>query len=206
MLFSFLLLAILTTLFRPYFQKIFRAFGNENMLSQAHREYLQGQRTPYLVLYLTFMINAGIFLFLLLRRHYEMDLGLKNWNLLFLCIGAVAGIFILKHLLLSFIGRVFPVQKEISVYNFTIMIFSTFIGTCLFAGNVFMALAAKNLLFVGVIGVAGFVALVYAFRSIRGLLIGSRFIPLHIFHFLLYICTAEIAPVAVVVKLIMNQL
>lgn len=206
MLFSFLLLAILVTLFRPYFQKVLSSFGNDNLLAQAHREYQQGQQFPYIVLYITFMVNAGIFLFLLLRRWLELSLDYRNWTLLFLCIGGVAAIFLFKHLLLFFIGRIFPVQKEVSVYSFTIMVFSIFIGIALFLGNVAMGLAAENLLQPILWVVAGLVGLVYLFRSFRGLLIGSRFIPLHTFHFLLYICTAEIAPVAVLAKLIMNQL
>lgn len=206
MLFSFLLLAILVTLFRPYFQKVVRAIGNDNMLSQAHREYQQGQQFPYIVLYVTFMINAGIFLFLLLRRLFDPGLAYRNWIMLLLCIAGVAAVFLFKHLLLFFIGRVFPVRKEINVYGFTIMVFSIFIGIALFVGNVAMGLAAENLLKPILWAVVGFVGLIYLIRSFRGLLIGSRFIPLHIFHFLLYICTAEIAPVAVVVKLVMNQL
>ncbi|PHN05540.1 DUF4271 domain-containing protein [Flavilitoribacter nigricans] len=206
MLFSFLLLAILVTLFRPYFQKVLSSIGNDNLLSQAHREYQQGQQFPYIVLYLTFMINAGIFLFLLIRRFYELPVAYGNWTLLLLCIGSIVGIFVFKHLLLFFIGRVFPVQKEINVYSFTIMVFGIFIGIALFLGNVALGLAAENLLRPILWVIAGFIGLVYLVRSVRGLLIGSRFIPLHIFHFLLYICTAEIAPVAVVVKLIMKQL
>lgn len=206
MLFSFLLLAILVTLFRPYFQKVLRAFGNDNLLSQAHREYQQGQQFPYIVLYITFMINAGIFLFLMIRRWYDLQLDYRNWMLLLLCIVGIAAIFLFKHLLLFFIGQIFPVQKEVSVYSFTIMVFSIFIGIALFLGNVALGLGAENLLKPILWGVGGFVVLVYSFRSIRGLLIGSRFIPLHTFHFLLYICTAEIAPVAVLAKLIMNQL
>lgn len=206
MLFSFLLLAILVTLFRSYFQKIVRSIGNDNILSLAHRDYQQGQRFPYLALYFTFMVNAGIFLFLLLRRVYEVQLGYSNWFLLLLCIGSIAAVFLFKHLLLFFIGTIFPVQKEISVYSFTIMVFSIFIGIALFAGNVALGLSAENLLSPIVWVIAGFVGFVYLIRSFRGLLIGSRFIPLHIFHFLLYICTAEIAPAAVVAKLIMNKL
>lgn len=206
LLFSFLLLAVLATLFRPYFQKIFRAFSNDNMLSQAHREYLQGQRLPYIAFYLTFMVNAGIFLFLLLRRYFDVKLDYNNWQLLLLCIVAVAAGFLFKHLLLFFVGWVFPVQKEIGTYSFTIIIFSIFIGIILFGANVFLALGTENILLGGIKLIVGIIALIYAFRAFRGLLIGSRFIPLYIFHFLLYICTAEIAPVAVVVKLIMNQL
>lgn len=206
MLFSFLLLAILVTLFRAYFQKVMRSISNGNMLSQAHREYQQGQRFPYIVLYFAFMVNAGIFIFLMIRRVYDLQIKYSNGQLLLLCIGSVVAIFLFKHLLLFFIGRIFPVQKEISVYSFTIMVFSIFIGISLFLGNVALGLGAENLLYPIVLGVVGFVGLVYLVRSFRGLLIGSRFIPLHIFHFLLYICTAEIAPVAVLVKLIMNQL
>ena len=100
----------------------------------------------------------------------------------------------------------FPVEKEINRYNFTIIIFSVFIGLGLLLGNVALGLGTEKLLSPVVTGLSVFIALLYLIRSFRGLLIGSRFIPLHIFHFLLYICTAEIAPVLVGVKLIMNQL
>lgn len=206
LLFSFVLLAILVTLFRPYFQKIFQSISNDNMLSQTHREYERGQVSPYLALYGMFFINTGILLFILIKRVLQVQVGLSNWLLLLSCIGGVGLVFLAKHFLLSFISTIFPVEKEVKLYNFTIMIFSIFLGIGFLVANVALGLANERLLSYLLILLAVFVGLVYLIRSFRGLLIGSRFIPLYIFHFLLYICTVEFAPVALVAKLIMNQL
>ncbi|MCB0631995.1 MAG: DUF4271 domain-containing protein [Lewinella sp.] len=206
LLFSFILLAILVTLYRPYFAKVFQSISNDNMLSQTYREYERGQVIPYLALYSMFFINAGILLFLLVKRVFQVPLNYSNGLLLLGCVGAVILAFLLKHFLLSFISSIFPVEKEVKLYNFTIMIFSIFLGIGFMAGNVALGLASEGLLSYLMIGLGVFVGLVYLLRSFRGLLIGSRFIPLYIFHFLLYICTVEFAPVALVAKLIMNQL
>ena len=48
--------------------------------------------------------------------------------------------------------------------------------------------------------------LTYIFRSLRGLFVAGRFLAFHKFHFLLYICTVEIAPVLILIKLIFKQL
>ena len=50
------------------------------------------------------------------------------------------------------------------------------------------------------------IALVYAFRFIRGVFIAGRFVALHLFHFLLYICTVELAPALIVAKAIQLSL
>lgn len=206
LLFSFLVLAVLVTLYRPYFQKVFQSMSNDNMLSQTHREYERGQVVPYLALYGMFFLNSGILVFLLIKRVFQIQVSYSNILLLLGCIAAVALAFLLKHFLLSFISSIFPVGKEVKLYNFTIMIFSIFLGIGFLVGNVALGLAGQRLQFYLMILLAVFIGLVYLLRSFRGLLIGSRFIPLYVFHFLLYICTVEFAPVALVAKLIMNQL
>lgn len=206
LLFSFVLLAILVTLFRPYFQKVFQSISNDNMLSQTHREYERGQVSPYLALYGMFFVNTGILLFILIKRVFQVPVDLSNGVLLMGCVAAVGLVFLLKHFLLAFISSIFPVQKEVKQYNFTIMIFSIFLGIGFLVANVALGLANESLLSILLILLGVFVGSVYLIRSFRGLLIGSRFIPLYIFHFLLYICTVEFAPVALVAKLIMNQL
>jgi len=42
------------------------------------------------------------------------------------------------------------------------------------------------------------------FRGLRGLFIARRFFAWHKFHFLLYLCTVEIAPAIVLIKLILQ--
>ncbi len=195
-----LLLAILLTLFRGQAGKAYRAFLNDNLLNQLQREREAGGGLPYYLYYGFFMINAGFFLFLL-SRHYGFNFSGNHWYGLLYCIGGVAGIFLAKHLLLGYLAFVFPVEKETHLYSFTIIIFSIILGFFLLLINLLLAYAPADtvqwILYAAYTGIG----MSYLFRSLRGLFIGNRFLLFHKFHFLLYICTVEIAPVLVLAKL-----
>ncbi|MCO6476358.1 MAG: DUF4271 domain-containing protein [Phaeodactylibacter sp.] len=196
-----LLLAILLTLFRGQAGKAYRAFLNDNLLNQLQREREAGGGLPYYLYYAFFMVNAGFFLFLL-ARHYGLTFSGNPWHGLLYCIGGVAGIFLAKHLLLGYLAFVFPIEKEARLYSFTIIIFSIILGFFLLLINLLLAYAPADtvqwILYAAYTGIG----ITYLFRSLRGLFIGNRFLLFHKFHFLLYICTVEIAPVLVLAKLL----
>jgi hypothetical protein len=53
--------------------------------------------------------------------------------------------------------------------------------------------------------VLGLVSIFYIYRSLRALNIGSKFLVSDQFHFLLYLCTVEVAPVVLLAKLAIMQ-
>lgn len=202
---SLLFLTLLMTFFRAFYQKTYSAFGSANLFNQVARERESVGLLPFLFLYAMFFVNAGLFLYLLLH-HYKITLPfghLVNW---LICIGAVIGIFIFKHLMLSMVGAIFPVSKDVRAYNFLIIIFSSVIGLILAPVNFLLAYGPENMASTLIYLTLGTLALIYAFRYLRGLIIANRFFGFHKFHFLLYICTVEIAPVLFLVKVILNQI
>lgn len=194
-------LTILVTLFRGQVAKAYRAFLNDNILSQLQREREAGGGTPYYFFYGLFLLNAGLFVFLL-ARHYGMDFSPNYWKGLMYCTGGVAGLFLAKHVILNFLAFVFPVKKEVRLYGFTIIIFSMMLGFFLVIANLFLAYAPEKASQLAIYGAYAGIGAAYLFRSLRGLFIANRFLLFHKFHFLLYICTVEIAPVLVLAKLI----
>jgi hypothetical protein len=128
-----------------------------------------------------------------------------NWNIFFILLGAVLGVFILKHLFIKIIASVFPLSKEMSLYAFTVTIFCAVLGFFLIPLNAFVSYAPDSLMISAFWITVGVIILIYLFRSLRVLFIGGRYIASHQFHFLLYICTLEIAPFLVLVRLILNQ-
>lgn len=196
------LLTVLVTLFRGVLQKVYRAFLNQNMLGQLQREQGRGLSWPLLIFYLFFFVNAGVFIFLG-SEHQGMGIAPNHWASLGLATLGVGVLFAGKHLLLWFIQAVFPVRKEILTYSFTMVIFGIVLGFILLPFNIFLVYGPESwvsgILWMGLISVA----LVYAFRTLRGMLIAARFIAFQKFHFLLYICTVEIAPVAIIAKLLL---
>ncbi len=196
-----LLLTILITLFRSQALKAYRAFLNDNLLSQLQREREAGGGLPYYFFYGFFLLNAGLFAFLL-SRFYGMNLSPVYWISLLYCLGGAVGLFFAKHAVLAFLAIVFPIKKEVQLYNFTIIIFGIMLGFFLLVANLLIAYAPGQYSELVVYGAYAGITAIYLFRSLRGLFIANRFMLFHKFHFLLYICTVEIAPVLVLAKLI----
>ncbi|MFQ5446150.1 MAG: DUF4271 domain-containing protein, partial [Saprospiraceae bacterium] len=120
-------LTLVYTVFRILIEKIWKAFLNDNLLNQLLREKAAGVTVAYLLLYLMFFYNSGLFLFLLCR-HFGIEISSSNGWALTLYVAGVAGFFIAKHILLRLVGFIFPVKKEITSYNFTIVIFNLAAG------------------------------------------------------------------------------
>ena len=196
------ILAILFTLFREVVGRVYRAFLNDKILNQLHREQGVLPGGPYLILYGLFFITAGIFVYFVLD--YLKALPFEgNWTNLYACIGSVLAVFLFKHFLLSFVGWLFPIHKEISVYNFSIVIFNIIIGLILVPFIVLLAYGPPDLLKILFYISGGIIVAAFIFRQLRGLFLSGKYLASNKFHFLLYLCTVEIAPVVVLIKLIL---
>ncbi len=195
-------IAILFTMLREYFWKVYDAFRNDNLLNQLQREQGFLPNTPYLFWYSLFFLTSGIFVFLLLD--YSNSLPFDGyWLNLYACIGSVLAFFLFKHFLLSIIKWLFPIKKEISIYNFSIVIFNIIIGLILVPFVVFIGYGPSDLIKISFYISTGLVFITFVFRQLRGLFISGKYLILNKFHFLLYLCTVEIAPVIVLIKLIL---
>ena len=197
--FMVILLTFLVSLYRSLIQKIYRAFLNDNFLKMIHREQGSIVSFPYLLLYLMFFLNGGIFIFLLLRFYGQLNANL--FQILSQCIAGLIIIFLLKHLVLKVIANIFPVAKEIKQYSFMIIIFSIIIGFLLVPINVMLAylptVAIEWVIYLSFV----LIVLIYLFRSLRGIFLSSKYVSLYKFHFFMYLCTVEIAPVLILIKL-----
>jgi hypothetical protein len=199
-----LTLAFFMTLLQGPIVKVFQAFANENAFNQIYREREGRGFGVYNLLYISFLINLGVFLFYILH-HFQIDFNANLVLQLGICVAGVLIAFSLKHLVLWLIGLIFPVNREVSRYNFIMLIFGSSLGLLLGPINILLAYGPQNLHEVLIWGTISTIGLVYAFRSVRSLWLAGRIFASHQFHFLLYICTVEIAPVLTVVKLVLNQ-
>ena len=202
MLFLLVYLALLITIYKNLIIKIYRAFTNDNILKLLHREQGNLISFPYLLLYFLFFISGGAFIFF--AFHYFGYISLLQ-RLLYYSIIGVAGFFLVKHIILIVIQIIFPVQKEIKIYSFSIIIFNIILGLCLIPFNIIAAFANPDVITMGIYGGLGIILAIYLFHFLRGLFIASKYITFHKFHFFMYICTVEIAPVLILVKILMNS-
>lgn len=181
--------------------KAWRAFLNENQLALAHREAtgLTGS-APYFLLYANFLLNAGIFGFLI-TRFFRGD-SFNNLPFLLLCVAGASVIFLFKHVMLGVVAWLYPVGTEVRRYGFLIIIFNCVLGLFLVPFNFLIAFARDFEPFL-VFWTLGVAVVFYGYRMLRASAIGLKFLATDQFHFLLYLCVVEIAPVLLLVKLAM---
>ena len=201
-MFSFLTFAIAFK--RGVVSKAWRGFLNDNALTFAQREAsgLVGS-TPYYLLYVSFLLNAGMFIFLVIQ--YFGRGSYNNVRFLALCLLGAAFIFLFKHFMLRMTGWLFPVQNEVRRYNFLIIIFNCVLGLFLVPFNLMLAFANGDYKGLLVFWTLGLVAIFYVYRALRSSGIGLKILANNQFHFLLYLCTVEVAPVLLLIKLALNQ-
>lgn len=195
-----LILAIVINTQKGAISKISNAITNENVLKLIQREEKKGISGYHLLLYISFFINAAIFVYLIVFNFYKIQ-GWLSFQWIFL---GILGVYLLRHIFILIIGKVFPFKKDSQLYGFTIQTFNIFIGLILIPFNLIIAFGPENtavpLIYVG-LGIIGILALL---RTFRGFLIASTYIQSNLFHFLLYLCTFEILPILCLIKIIGN--
>jgi len=195
------LMAILNSAHGSELQRTMRSFSNSNILNFNYRSQKGRITTMYLLAYAMYAISAGAFLYLL-GWYFQVPMLTSSIYSALVCMGFVAAVMLAKHLLLQLIGWIMPFNKEISLYSYMMAVFNQVIGIVLLPFIIVAAFTPdpfkKIALFAGI----GIILLIYLYRSIRGIMIGEKFMAMHKFHFFLYLCTVEIAPLLILVKVL----
>ena len=205
MLLTLVPVTILFMIFRPFFSKAYENILSPNVLNRSYREYAGASIIPMNVWYLVFLLKLGIFVSLLMN-YYNAALTTQPLVNALICTGIVSGLIFGKRILLSFLGVIFPFKKEIQLYKYLLLLFGIVTGIFLAPINIAIIYASTSLLNILIYSSLALLLIFYLIRSYRALLIGNRFLVLDRFHFLLYICAVEIAPIFILVKLMMLYL
>jgi hypothetical protein len=192
------ILAIVINTQRGALTKISKAITNENVLKLNHREEKKGTNGHYILLYFSFVVNAAIFAYLVLYNMYNQS----GWHIFQLCFFTILLIYVVRHIFLSLVRASFPIQKEVSLYGFTIQSFNLFIGIVLIPLNLIIAFGPEKIAVYLIYLTMIIIGLLIVLRSFRGLLISSRWISSNLFHFFLYLCAFEILPILLLIKVI----
>ncbi|MCB0665247.1 MAG: DUF4271 domain-containing protein [Saprospiraceae bacterium] len=199
---ALLLLASLLAVNRSLIRKAYRAIANDNYLRFLNREY-KSMPWLYWLFYLHFFINAGFFTYLLL--HYFRWYQGGSIVVLLFCILFVFGAYMLKHLTLNTLASTFPVEKETGLYGFVTLLVNILLGIALLPLNLLVAFGPAGVVPFAIWAGIGLIILLYLFRQLKGLFISGRLVRSYVFHFFLYLCSAEIAPLLIVGKLALGN-
>jgi hypothetical protein len=197
-----LLLAILMSIYRDVMPQITKAILNNNYMKLMYRSANESIVFRLKVFYVFFFLNGGLFLFQSAGK-FGLDLENLGWNgptlLIILTIG-VAGFFLVKHGIMAYLATFFPPRKELSLVSFMIMIFNIWIGLFLVPINLILAFGTEEMAGLFFIIAIIIVAISLVINHLKAMVIGANVWMNNVFHFFLYLCAVEIAPVLILWK------
>lgn len=200
-LLQLLLITSILGINREFIKKINRSISNDNFAKLVSRDFNSGYNALFAIMYALFILSLSIFIFLSIKQLY----GVGNFSRYLLIIVSVLGVYLFRHIFLGFMSFVFPFTKTISYYNFMIILFNSYLGLLLIPVNVLIAYAPEWIANIAFYAGLAFILITYLLRLLRGSLHGYTLVSKHTFHFFLYLCTCEVAPIFILVKFLSNS-
>lgn len=197
-----LLLAFLKNIFPKYFGDLFRLFFRTTLKQRQIREQLMQTTLPSIIFNAFFIISAALYIDLLL--HHFNILPSENFWLLFLyCIIGLSIVYLLKYLGLKLSGWLFNMKDSAESYIFIVFIVNKMIGIYLLPFLILLSFTEGNLYKLSFILSLIGVLLLFIYRFILTFSAVHNQIKVNLFHFFLYLCAFEIAPLILIYKLLL---
>lgn len=193
------LLALLRRSFPKYFSDLFRLFFRTTLKQRQLREQLIQTPLPSLMLNGFFVASAGL-LVALLFQHYDLNPTGNFWLMYLYCCAGLAAAYLVKFTGLKILGWLFRKQEAADSYIFIVFIVNKMIGILALPFVVMLAFAtgdvytaSLSLSWCLLAGLMGY-RMVLTYGSLHNL------VKVNPFHFFLYFCAFEIAPLLLVYK------
>ena len=174
---------------------------NLNLANQLYRDQELSMPISAVLYNVNFVISAGIFLYLL-NDHFGWSYYRSPFIGLLFFLWLAVVIFSLKYGSLKLISMVFPFGSAVDHYNFNFFLVQKIIGLLLIPVNFLFAYAASPFDNLSLITGLALMVILFMILIFKGIRIADPFIRQSIFHFVLYICILEIAPVCILLKVV----
>lgn len=189
-------------IFGKYIDNIITLFFRVTMRQQQIRDQLLQSPLPSLFLNLLYFITGGYFLSMVVR-HYNVVPIYNPWILFAWCSALLMVIYLGKFITLKLTGWIFNVRLSTDTYIFIVFLVNKMIGIFLLPVLVVMAFAGPGLF--QVVMTLAFLVLVifFIYRFIISYRPIRSEIKLNRFHFFIYLCAFEIAPLLLIYKVLL---
>lgn len=194
------LLALVKTAFGRYLSNLFRVFFRASLKAKQIREQLLQTPLASLLLNIHFVAAAALLVTFLLEKRGAAAPGFW-WTYLY-SFGAISLIYIVKHLILNFLGWSLRLKSSTDTYIFIVFLCNKVLGIMLLPILMLLAFAGEPLLTVAetlaLVAVGGI--LLYRYISAYGFI--TQELNASRFHFFLYLCAFEVAPLLLIYKVL----
>lgn len=183
------------------FSEVFQIFKPLGINQQIFRDNFGIVRLGAFLLSLNSALTIGVFLFLVALNFHFIP---PYWWLMCIALIIAGAVLVARFGVMRIAGSLFPFKKEINFYQFNEVQLNRVTGIVLLPLLFFIAFAPQLVSQIVMMVSIGVVIAIILFRYLRGFSIGGDYFAKHKFHFLVYICTLEIAPLVIFVKLVMD--
>jgi hypothetical protein len=196
-------LTLIVGVYRDEVGRLFAAFVNMSASMQLFRDRSGFAMFHDLLLYLLFIISGGALAYLSVVSSTDATaLPFRPWWFLLACMGGMAVVVVVKHLQLLFVSAIFPFGGETRFYGFLLGNTNKTLGIALVPFSFLAAYAPDPVAGFCLYGALALSLSAYVYLAVRGLVLSSTYLAVNKFHFLLYLCAVEIAPIAALVKIL----
>ncbi|MDP4261101.1 MAG: DUF4271 domain-containing protein [Bacteroidota bacterium] len=194
-----LTLAFMKQAFPKYFNDLFRLFFRTTLKQRQIREQLIQTPLPSLFLNTFFVVSGGLYIDILL--HHFGILPVENFWLLFLyCSLGLSVIYAVKFVGLKISGWLFNMKEAADSYIFVVFVINKVLGIFLLPFSILLSFIQGDAYTVSLVlswcgvGVLLIYRFILTYASVRNQ------VRLNPFHFFLYFCAFEIAPLLLIYK------
>ncbi|MGB8192228.1 MAG: DUF4271 domain-containing protein [Chitinophagaceae bacterium] len=198
----FFYFALVKTLFRKYINNLVSIFLRITLRQQQLREQLLQTPLPSLMLNIFFLLVGGFYASLLLD-YYKYHPHPNFWIQTLYCVGILALIYAGKFIILKFLGWVFNLSKATDTYIFIVFLVNKMLGILLLPFLVLIAFYTGQAQQVFVTLSLMLILVLFAYRFVFSFGPIRAEIKVNPFHFFLYLCAFEIAPLLLIYKVLL---
>ena len=188
--------------FMKYLDNLNTLFFRVTMRQQQIRDQVLQSPLPSLFLNILFVISFGLFLSFV-ADYYNIVPGMNRWLLLLYCCLLITAIYLGKFILLKMIGWMFNIRMAVDTYIFIVFLVNKMVGIYLLPVLLFMAFAKGPFLTVLLTLTYVFIIILFIYRFIIAYRPIRNEIKLTRFHFFIYLCAFEIAPLLLIYKVLL---
>ena len=199
LVFFLLVFAIFRQLFPKYFSDLFRVFFRTTLKQTQIREQLMQTPLPSLMLNGFFVVSAGLYITFFIE--YVGSNPVHNfWLLYFYCCIGLSIAYMVKFLGLKIAGWIFDLKEATDAYIFIVFVINKMIGILLLPLLILLAFSNGTIYSVSLTVSWCLLAAIYFYRLILSYSVIRNQIKVNLFHFFLYFCAFEIAPLLLVYR------
>lgn len=191
--------------FEKYLDNLMTLFFRVSLRQQQIREQVLQTPLPSLLLNILFIVSAGLYACFLL--HYSrLGAGVGFWALYLYCMALLAAIYLVKYMVLKFIGWVFSISRATDIYIFVVFMVNKMLGIFLLPFLIVIIFSGQDWREVFITISLAMIFVLWGYRILASYRPVRNEIKLTPFYFFLYLCAFELAPLLLIYKVLLTYL